>query len=98
MMGYFSNGSEGDSYEAQYCSRCVHLPQSRDKGCPVFGAHFFYNYEQSTSAAVKDILTMLIPRDERGANGQCALFYERGGKGGGQPEPLPLPFTVVKAA
>ena len=23
-MGYFSNGAEGERYEAQYCSNCMH--------------------------------------------------------------------------
>jgi hypothetical protein len=23
-MGYFSNGTEADAFEARYCSRCVH--------------------------------------------------------------------------
>jgi hypothetical protein len=95
-MGYFSNGSEGMDYEARYCSRCVHEGGPDGPGCAVWGAHLFANYAECNN---KDsILHQLIPRDARGENMQCAMFYERGRRGGGQPEPVPVPLTIVKAA
>lgn len=74
-MGYFSNGTEGDLYEAQYCARCVHNEDDPEKpGCPVMLAHVLYAYEEcnSTSTA-KHILDELIPY-EKGFNRQCAMF------------------------
>lgn len=70
-MGYFSNGAEGMDYERDYCDRCVH----QEPACPVWGAHLLHNY--GASADVKEILNMLIPRDENGFNEQCKLFIER---------------------
>lgn len=98
-MGYFSNGSEGEWYEAQYCNRCVHQPAG-DIGCPVLDLHLLYNYDQLRKDSTRRALAMFIPEKD-GRNGQCAMFWERGrGGGGGSPEPLPakVPLTVVRAA
>jgi hypothetical protein len=79
-MGYFSNGTEGDIYEEQYCSRCIHYPE---KGfCPVWAAHLFYNHGRSEDA--NDILNLLIPEGkiqlpdgrEIPGNLQCSMFVE----------------------
>jgi len=70
-MGYFSNGSEGDSYAAAYCDRCVH----QEKGCAVWDAHFLKNYEECNNKG--SILHMLIPRDGDGVNGECKMFIEK---------------------
>lgn len=73
-MGYFSNGTEGESYEAQYCSRCVHQKPD-DGGCAVFLAHLLHNYDECNKD--DSILHMLIPRKKVGVgNEQCAMFYE----------------------
>lgn len=76
-MGYFSNGSEGDMYEAQYCARCVH--SNDENGCPVMLAHVLYAYEECNSKSnAAHILTMLIPprKDQPAFNDQCAMFCE----------------------
>lgn len=66
-MGYFSNGSEGEGYEEQWCSRCLH-----NDGCAVWSAHQLHNYEECNKP--DSILHMLIPRD----NGQCRMFVDAG--------------------
>ena len=80
-MGYFSNGTEGDMYEAQYCHRCAHWLDKGDgdgAGCPVLDVHMLWNYEQCSDPRVKSILDRLIPPTGGGYNGkfpaQCAMF------------------------
>lgn len=69
-MGYFSNGTEGDMYEAKWCDHCIH----QDDPCAVWEAHLLRNYEECNK---KDsILHLLIPR-EGVHNGQCRMFKER---------------------
>jgi len=76
MCAYFSNGTEGMDYEAQYCARCVHQPENPDDGgCPVLLAHMLYNYRDCNDT--DSILHLLIPRKPDGRNDQCAMFYER---------------------
>jgi hypothetical protein len=70
-MGYFSNGTEGDIYERQYCFRCVH--ENPTRGCPVMSLHLLYAYgaEGDMKAALND----LIPRKENGiGNEKCTMF------------------------
>ena len=99
-MGYFSNGSAGDSYIAQWCLRCVNWRDRHDdrgEGCPVYDLHLLYNYDQHKKDSTKRALEMFIPRDEHGGNGRCQMFWERGkGRPGG--EPVPVPLTIVRAA
>lgn len=74
-MGYFSNGTEGEMYEAEYCSRCIH--QKPDEGgCAIWLAHMLHNYEECNK---KDsILHLLIPRAKDGPwNDQCRMFVEK---------------------
>ena len=73
-MGYFSSGTEGLDYEDQYCVRCAHNPPEDEKCCPVWMAQMSYN--ASADAEAKDILAMLIPRNEDGFNEQCTMFVE----------------------
>lgn len=75
-MGYFSNGSEGMDYEADYCDRCVHQNgPDGDSVCAVWAAHKFHNYKECNNK--ESILHMLIPRSEEGlGNGQCLMFVE----------------------
>lgn len=69
-MGYFPNGTAGQMYEDQWCSKCIH----RDGPCVVMIAHDLHNYDQCND---KDsILHLLIPRDEKGFNEQCKMFHE----------------------
>lgn len=80
-MAYFSNGTEGTDYEAQWCARCTHGAGGGAGECPVWMLHFLYNGQTGT---VGEVLEALIPRDVSKAgspNGQCAMFLE-----GQQPE------------
>jgi hypothetical protein len=77
-MAYFSNGTEGEMYEAKWCARCVHY--GLECGCPVWGVHFFCNSEQFKNESVRMILDSLIPRTKDGVfNEQCAMFIEKEG-------------------
>lgn len=83
-MGYFSNGTEGDSYREKYCSRCAHYDPEGDKECPVWEAHLSFNYDQHTpegkrEGPVAQILDQLIPRDAKVGNAKCAMFLARVG-------------------
>ncbi len=76
-MGYFSNGTEGDMFEAKWCARCVHGDNHRgdDKGCPVMLTHVLFSYEECNSDSnAKRMLDILIPR-EGAWNEQCAMFH-----------------------
>lgn len=74
-MGYFSNGSEGDDYEARYCARCVH---EKEGGCPVILAHVLFAYDlcNDKEHPGKVMLDMFIPR-EGIENWECTMFVER---------------------
>lgn len=85
-MAYFSNGTEGASYEARYCDRCVHQNGPDGKsGCAIWLSHLLYSYKlcNKKDEEGKQILDMLIPSDERGFPAQCAMFHE------GKPVPDP---------
>lgn len=72
-MGYFPNGTAGDMYEREYCSRCVH--EDNENGCAVMLAHLIYSYQQCNDKS--SILHMLIPRDKDGWNEQCKMFIPK---------------------
>ncbi len=74
-MGYFANGTEGEMYEARYCSRCIHY---EDGACPVLVLHYLHNYEEANNP--DSFLHILIPRSADSENEQCALFHHRDGK------------------
>lgn len=69
-MGYFSNGTEGMAYEAQWCNKCVH-----QGNCAVWLLHMLYNYDECNN---KDsMLHELIPRSKDGlSNEKCTMFHE----------------------
>jgi hypothetical protein len=74
-MGYFSNGTQGEAYEAQWCDRCYHR-YDEDNPCVVWLAHLMKNYEESDKE--DSILHMLIPRSEDGlGNEKCKMFVPR---------------------
>ena len=70
-MGYFSNGTEGQMYEAEYCDKCIH---NDEEGCPVMGIHFLYNGDKDED--IKTILDIFIPRKEI-HNDKCTMFVEQ---------------------
>jgi hypothetical protein len=74
-MGYFSNGTEGESYYEEYCARCIHDDEDRGIYCPIWNLHLLHNYEECNK---KDsFLHTLIPRNG-GCNDRCTMFVERG--------------------
>lgn len=83
-MGYFSNGTEGEFYFAEYCSRCIHNDET--KGCPVWMLHMEYNYEECNKP--HSFLHVLIPRSkDRLGNERCSMFVPAPSMG------LPLAVT-----
>lgn len=70
-MGYFSNGSEGCSYEAALCQNCAHY-----NGCTVWMLHLEHNYAECNNP--DSMLHVLIPRtDDRLHNKQCTMFIDK---------------------
>jgi hypothetical protein len=71
-MAYFSNGREGEAYEARYCRQCVH---DINEDCPILLLHLMHNYEECNK---KDsFLHILIPR--KGIeNEKCRMFWPKG--------------------
>ena len=74
-MGYFSNGTEGLIYEEDYCHQCINYG-TPNKGCPVWGIHLFYNYDQHKNKIIEDMLSWFIPRNKKGENKKCNMFKE----------------------
>jgi len=78
-MGYFSNGTEGSCYEAQYCSKCIHNYNSENDypGCPVWGLQLLNNYKLCNEE--DSFLDVLIPRNKNGlGNRRCTMFKDDG--------------------
>ena len=77
-MGYFSNGTEGDDYEARYCCKCLNYDD--EMGCPILNLHLLWNYDAvgpSVDPNERDAkayaLNHFIPR--KGIeNLQCRMF------------------------
>lgn len=70
-MGYFSNGTEGEMYEEEFCSQCAH-----GDNCAVLLLHMIYNYDECNNK--ESFLHVLIPRDENGNNMPCTMFIHDG--------------------
>ncbi len=71
-MGYFPNGTAGECYYDEWCSRCLH---DANGTCPVWLAHLLHNYEECNN---KDsILHLLIPRKDI-ENSKCRMFVDKG--------------------
>lgn len=70
-MAYFANGTEGDMYKEQYCSRCIH---GGGDPCAVMIAHLLHNYDECNKA--DSLLHLLIPRKQppEYGNEQCTMF------------------------
>lgn len=70
-MAYFSNGTEGDMYCAQWCDKCLH----QEAGCTVWLLHMLHNYEECNN---KDsFLHKLIPIREDGFADECSMFITK---------------------
>lgn len=81
-MGYFSNGTEGEAYEARFCAHCVN-----QDGCWIWLQHLLHNYEEANKP--DSFLHRLIPRTTDGWNGQCVMF---------RAKPPPVDLAVVRQA
>ena len=75
-MGYFANGSEGESYQQRYCDRCLHDNPEKEVYCPIWNLHLQDNYRECNNK--QSYLHILIPRNEGGGNGRCTMFVDRG--------------------
>ena len=80
-MGYFSNGSMGDSYISQYCENCRNwrdLKDGRGPGCPIWDWHMIWNYNQCADTEIgklyKDSLEHFIPTGKNGFPDKCRMF------------------------
>jgi hypothetical protein len=72
-MGYFSDGTEGECYFEEYCSKCVHNGDGEGPMCAVWTAHLLYSYDLCNEE--KNPLNVLIPRSKDGLwNEQCKMF------------------------
>jgi len=81
-MGYFSNATEGDCWEADNCNKCAHAGGEDDPICPVMQAHLIYAYQMCNEHEnpAKVILDWLIPRNKDGlGNSKCAMFQSKHG-------------------
>ncbi len=77
-MGYFSNGTEGASYEESVCRHCKHEPTDHH-GCAVLMAHSLWNYAAAGKDADSEkaaVLEAMIPCVGI-RNGVCTLFAAR---------------------
>ena len=72
-MGYFSNGSEGDSYESRVCADCAH--HDMKGGCPVWNLHLDHNYAEANNK--ESFLHVLIPLNDECRNEVCAMRLPR---------------------
>lgn len=74
-MGYFSNGSEGEAYEARWCNRCQHQDD-----CDIWMQHLIFNGNPEHRAR----LDALIPESPDGlGNEQCTGFVPLSAPKGG---------------
>lgn len=79
-MGYFPNGSAGESFRAKFCDRCVHDDEEAGRLCTVWTLHLGWNYDAVGTDANKvkqEALNMFIPRTKSGGNGDCTMFVEK---------------------
>lgn len=76
-MGYFSNGTEADLYEAEHCLNCVHYGDVESPTlCPVTELHWLWNYFQNQDEDKAIALRTFIPRDGV-KNLKCRMFYPK---------------------
>lgn len=74
-MGYFSNSTEGELYEAKHCNRCIHQRKGDgERDCAVWEAHLLYQDDEG-----QDILDFLIPQGDGNENLECTMFGEQAG-------------------
>ena len=68
-MAYFSNGTEGMSFQERQCLKCIHEPN-----CTIWLLHLLHNYDQCgetpEAKRTKEMLDTLIPRGKG-----CTMFH-----------------------
>lgn len=80
-MGYFSSGTEGMTYQEQWCDRCANCgDETYEFGCSVWDLHTLYQSERDETredgGAVGRLLDSLIPVTTDGFNGKCKMFRD----------------------
>lgn len=58
-MAYFSNGSEGEVFDAE----CAECPLG-EKPCPIAGVHMIYNYKACNNEVATAILNDLVKQEQ----------------------------------
>ena len=92
-MGYFSNGTEGISYQEHYCYNCVNfrnkegIPDS--EGCAIWDLHWRWVGEKENKEVKQEALDHFIPQGPvkcKGWNGndieiqdnlECVMFIRK---------------------
>lgn len=75
-MGYFSNGTEGELYQSQYCDRCLYDNPAKGIYCPIWNLHMLDNYKECNKP--ESYLHALIPRSKTDHdNERCRMFVDR---------------------
>jgi hypothetical protein len=69
-MAYFSNGTEGMSYQEEYCDKCIF---DKDQKCPIWFLHLRDNYELCNDPS--SYLNHLIPRRKAPDFGNEECFF-----------------------
>ncbi len=81
-MAYFSNGSEGDNYQHNYCERCKQWRVRDDtigiESCPIWDVHILGTYDQCKDKGVAELLSMLIPMTKEHFADKCTMFESDG--------------------
>lgn len=84
-MAYFSNGTEGDRYQAEYCRHCMFwvgddLKIGSDVGCPIWQVHELYVGDADWQPTL-DMLIPMVPKVINGIAhsfpGECVGFFRR---------------------
>ena len=78
-MAYFSNGTDGQIYQEEFCLKCVNwvnLNDGRDYGCPIMDAHMVFEIHKGPQA---EVLRHFIPDstfndDHALCHSECIMF------------------------
>ena len=88
-----SNGSEGDSFQAAFCERCVHDKAARagryEDGCLILARALFLRREDPNYPKE------WVVDDDGRSNPRCLAFREEGGDGDRPAPPDPDPRQLV---
>ena len=72
-MAHFSNGTEGEFYQGEYCDNCRQFKQRSEpntySSCPIWDLHLLHMQD----ADMEHVLDLLIPRKD-GHNQECTML------------------------